>query len=213
MSSMTKQQIQDLDWQKAGGQIPAIVQDAVGQQVLMLGYMTAASLAATFASGFVTFFSRSRQQLWQKGETSGHKLVVQSIAFDCDRDALLVQARALGPTCHTGAVSCFGEMADGHPHGLAFLDSLSNLIDQRAEAAPGASSYTRTLLDRGILKMAQKVGEEGVEVALAAAAEDDQALLGEAADLVFHLMVLLKGRNLTLQQVVEVLAQRHAAKS
>jgi phosphoribosyl-ATP pyrophosphohydrolase/phosphoribosyl-AMP cyclohydrolase len=209
MTRLTADLSATLDWSKGGGQIPAIIQHEATLQVLMLGYMTQESLAATFSSGFVTFFSRSRQALWQKGESSGHTLALREVSFDCDKDALLVKVRPHGPTCHTGAVSCFGD-GDG-ASGLAFLDRLSAIIDARADAPAGTPSYTRQLLDRGVLKQAQKVGEEGVEVALAGAAQDDQALLGESADLLFHLMVLLKGRNLRLEQVVEVLAARHRA--
>ena len=209
MTLLTPQLSDELDWSKGAGQIPAVIQDAATQQVLMVGYMTKASLAATFSSGYVTFFSRSRQTLWQKGETSGHRLVVKAIAFDCDKDALLIKATPLGPTCHTGTVSCFGAPEPKASPDFAFLAQLSAVIDARAAAPAGTPSYTRQLLDHGVLKQAQKVGEEGVEVALAGAAQDDQALLGESADLLFHLMVLLKGRNLCLAQVVEVLAARH----
>jgi len=207
---LTPQHSDGLDWSKGAGQIPAVIQDVASQQVLMVGYMTKASLAATFSSGYVTFFSRSRQTLWQKGETSGNQLLVKTIAFDCDKDALLIKVTPLGPTCHTGTVSCFGGAEPKTSPDFAFLAQLSAVIDERAATPAGTSSYTRQLLDRGVLKQAQKVGEEGVEVALAGAAQDDQALLGEAADLVFHLMVLLKGRNLRLAQVVDVLAARHS---
>lgn len=184
-----------------GGLLPAIVQDADSLRVLMLGYMSREALAATLASGKVTFFSRSRQRLWMKGETSGNTLALVSVAADCDADALLVSARPQGPTCHTGTMSCF---ADAPGDAVAALDGV---IAQRKRAAADAS-YTRKLFDAGIARIAQKVGEEGVETALAAVTADDGALRGEAADLVYHLLVLLQARGLDWNAVRAELARR-----
>ena len=171
----------DIDFDKGDGLVPAIVQHADSGEVLMLGYMTAEALEATQEKSLVTFWSRSKKRLWTKGETSGDVLQLVSLAADCDRDALLVRARPAGPTCHLGTKSCFGE----HPGpDTAFLGELQAIVEARAEADP-SQSYTAKLLARGVLKAAQKVGEEGVETALAGAAEDDEALLNEAADLIF----------------------------
>lgn len=196
---------ESLDFDKQGGLLPAIVQHAVTGEVLMLGYMNAEALQKTQATGKVTFFSRSKDRLWTKGETSGHTLDLVSLAPDCDRDALLVRALPNGPTCHTGTKSCFGE-APGPD--IAFLGELERIIAARASASP-EESYTARLMARGLLKIAQKVGEEGVETALAATNQDDEALTGEAADLIFHLLVLLKARGLSLADVVSVLEARH----
>jgi phosphoribosyl-AMP cyclohydrolase / phosphoribosyl-ATP pyrophosphohydrolase len=196
-----------LDWAKGNGLLPAIVQDSASGEVLMLGYMNAEALAATQASGFVTFWSRSKQGLWKKGETSGHVLEVMSILADCDHDALLIRATPHGPTCHLGTSSCFGD--DVRPP-LAILGDLDALIARRAAERP-RGSYTTTLLEAGVHRMAQKVGEEGVETALAAVAQDEDALLGEAADLIYHLIVLLHARGLSLIDVAAVLERRHIA--
>lgn len=198
-----------LDWAKGDGLLPAVIQHWLTGEVLMLGYMNADALAATQASGHVTFFSRSKQRLWTKGETSGHVLSVKSIRMDCDADTLLVLADPQGPTCHNGTSSCFG--ADVQP-ALGFLAELDQLIAQRHADRP-AGSYTTQLFDGGIRRMAQKVGEEGVETALAAVAQDDEALLGEAADLVYHLAVALRARGLGLADVTRVLSQRHAVRA
>lgn len=198
--------LEPLDWAKGGGLLPTIVQHWQTGEVLMLGYMNADALAATQASGRVTFFSRGKQRLWMKGESSGHVLVVKSIHADCDHDTLLITAEPHGPTCHLGTSSCFGN--DAAPP-LAFLANLGALIAERAVQRP-AGSYTTQLFDAGIRRIAQKVGEEGVETALAAVAEDDAALLGESADLVYHLIVLLRARGLALADVAAVLARRHA---
>lgn len=198
----TDERIDALAWSKQGGLLPAIVQDADSHRVLMLGYMDRAALAATLAQGHVTFFSRSRQRLWTKGETSGHRLQFVAIAADCDGDALLVQARPQGPTCHRGTRSCFDD-APG-----AFLAELDALVAQRHALCP-EGSYTTRLFAQGINRIAQKVGEEGVETALAAVTQGDAELLGESADLLFHLLVLLRARGLSLADVVTVLQQRH----
>lgn len=201
---MSPDEIAALAWAKGGGLLPAIVQHARTHRVLMLGWMDRAALEATLATRRVTFFSRSRGRLWMKGESSGHVLSLESIAADCDRDTLLVQAMPRGPTCHTGDASCFGDAPD------AFLPALDAIVAARErERTPG--SYTARLFDAGVRAVAQKVGEEGVETALAAVVQDDAALLGEAADLVFHLTVLLRARGLGLADVEAVLRARHAA--
>jgi phosphoribosyl-AMP cyclohydrolase / phosphoribosyl-ATP pyrophosphohydrolase len=197
-----------LDWAKGDGLLPVIVQHWLTGEVLMLGYMNAQALAQTRECGHVTFFSRSKQRLWTKGESSGHVLVFKSLRVDCDADTLLVLAEPHGPTCHQGTSSCFGD--DAAP-ALGFLAELDALVAQRHQDRP-EGSYTTRLFDGGIRRMAQKVGEEGVETALAAVAQDDEALLGEAADLVFHLTVALRARGLGLGDVVRVLSQRHAGR-
>ncbi|OOG43156.1 bifunctional phosphoribosyl-AMP cyclohydrolase/phosphoribosyl-ATP diphosphatase [Rhodanobacter sp. C06] len=197
-----------LDWAKGDGLLPAIVQHWLSGEVLMLGYMNAEALAHTRASGHVTFYSRSKRRLWTKGESSGHVLVLKGIRIDCDADSLLVQADPHGPTCHLGTSSCFGDRADVRPP-LGFLAELDALVAQRHAERP-ADSYTTKLFDGGVRRIAQKVGEEGVETALAAVAQGDEELLGEAADLVFHLIVLLRDRGLSLADVAAVLARRHA---
>lgn len=197
-----------LDWAKGDGLLPVVVQHWLTGEVLMLGYMNAEALAKTQATGQVTFFSRSKQRLWTKGETSGHVLTLKSLRKDCDADTLLVEAEPHGPTCHKGTSSCFGD--DVQP-ALGFLAELDALIAQRYAERP-AGSYTTKLFEGGIRRMAQKVGEEGVETALAAVAQDDEALLGEAADLIYHLTVTLRARGLGLADVAAVLAQRHSVR-
>lgn len=197
-----------LDWAKGDGLLPAIVQHAHTGEVLMLGYMNAEALEATQRTGRVTFFSRSKQRLWSKGESSGHVLELESIRADCDADTLLVTAIPHGPTCHTGTSSCFGETV--RPP-LGFLAELEALVARRHAERP-EGSYTTRLFEGGVRRIAQKVGEEGVETALAGVAQGDEELLGEAADLVFHLTVLLRSRGLSLADVVNLLAARHAAK-
>ena len=192
-----------LEWAKGDGLLPAIVQDAATLRVLMLGYMSREALEATLASRKVTFFSRSKQRLWTKGESSGHVLELVSLTSDCDDDTLLVLARPHGPTCHLQRASCFPD-APG-----AFLAELDALIARRERERP-ADSYTTRLFEAGVRRIAQKVGEEGVETALAAVAQDEPALLGESADLLYHLIVLLRARGLSLDDAITVLAQRHA---
>jgi phosphoribosyl-ATP pyrophosphohydrolase/phosphoribosyl-AMP cyclohydrolase len=197
--------IDTLDWSKGDGLLPAIVQHWRSGVVLMLGYMNPEALAVTRAGGKVTFFSRSKQRLWTKGEISGHFLNAKSIHVDCDADSILVRADPDGPTCHKGTASCF-PTAGGFP--LAFLTRLDALVEMRHLDRP-SESYTTRLFDRGVRAIAQKVGEEGVETALAAVVQDDSELVGEAADLVFHLLVLLRARSLGLADVVKVLEERH----
>ena len=195
-------EFESLDWAKGDGLLPVVVQDAGNLRVLMLGYMNAEALAATQSSGYVTFYSRSKQRLWKKGESSGHVLQLVSIQADCDNDTLLVLARPQGPTCHLQRDSCFADAP------ASFIADLDTLVAQRERDRP-AGSYTTKLFDEGIRRIAQKVGEEGVETALAAVVQEDAALLGESADLVFHLLVLLRARGLSLQDVSSVLQQRH----
>ena len=194
-----------IDFEKGGGLVPAIVQDAKTEQVLMLGYMNETSLAKTQDTGLVTFYSRSRQELWTKGEISGNMLKLQSITVDCDNDTLLVRAIPTGPTCHEGTVSCFG---DKGPEGLGFLSFLEDLIQAR-KSADADSSYTASLLKGPLRRTAQKVGEEGVETALAAVAETEDKLTSEAADLVYHLLVLLAAKNIKFENVIAELMDRH----
>jgi len=193
-----------LDWTKGDGLLPVIVQDAGNLRVLMLGYMNREALDATLASRRVTFFSRSKQRLWTKGESSGHVLELVSVEADCDNDTLLVLAHPQGPTCHLQRPSCFPSAPS------AFLSDLDALVAQRDRNRP-VDSYTTRLFDAGVRRIAQKVGEEGVETALAAVAQDETALLGESADLLYHLTVLLRARGLSLAEAVDVLRQRHAS--
>jgi len=201
MQATIELDVERLAWSKQGGLLPAVVQDAASLQVLMLGYMDRAALQATLDTGLVTFFSRSRQRQWVKGETSGHHLELVGIEQDCDGDALLVQANARGPTCHLGRRSCFPTARS------SMLGELDALLAARERERP-EGSYTTRLFEGGIRRIAQKVGEEGVETALAAVAQDDEALTGEAADLLFHLLVLLRARGLSLADVDAMLASR-----
>lgn len=208
---MTPDDIPGLDWKKGDGLLPAIVQHAGTGRVLMLGYMNPAALRETLAHGRVVFYSRSRQTLWTKGETSGHYLNVVDVSTDCDSDALLVLADPVGPTCHKGTESCFAEAAPADAQRLAFLALLERIIANRIADQP-EGSYTARLFAEGPGRIAQKLGEEGVETALAAVSRDDEGLVSECADLLFHLLVLLKSRDLTLERVVEELRARHASK-
>jgi phosphoribosyl-ATP pyrophosphohydrolase/phosphoribosyl-AMP cyclohydrolase len=192
------------DFDKGGGLICAIAQDRLTLQVLMVAWMDPAALEETLASGEATFFSRSRQTRWRKGATSGHRLRVVGATLDCDGDAVLLMVEPLGPACHRGTVSCFGE---GAAPGIGRLGALERTIAARA-AAPSETSHTARLLAQGVKRVAQKVGEEGVETALAGAAGDDAELCAESADLLFHLAVLLKARGLSLADVMAVLAAR-----
>ena len=193
------------DFEKGGGLIPVIVQDDNTEQVLMLGYMNAAALTKTQECGLVTFYSRSRESLWTKGETSGNTLHLVWIAQDCDADTLLVRAVPTGPTCHEGTTSCFG---DKGPQGIGFLGQLETVIKGRKTADP-ESSYTAKLLQGPLRRAAQKVGEEGVETALAAVCEPDEKTVSEAADLLYHLLVLLRAKDIDVKDVMSVLRSRH----
>jgi phosphoribosyl-AMP cyclohydrolase / phosphoribosyl-ATP pyrophosphohydrolase len=201
-----------LAWGKSGGLLPAIVQDDDSGAVLMLGYMNSQALEVTLASGRVTFWSRTKARLWIKGESSGNFLELRSIAVGCERDAVLILAAPLGPACHTGTRTCFGADA---PHSavekLAFLGTLERIIGERIATRP-EGSYTARLLAEGTRRMAQKVGEEGLELALAAVAQTDREILGEAADLLYHAMLLLQSKGLSLGQVAHVLEGRHAGR-
>jgi phosphoribosyl-AMP cyclohydrolase / phosphoribosyl-ATP pyrophosphohydrolase len=207
---ITPENMGTLDFSKGDSLLPAVVQHADSGAVLMVGYMNAEALSETFKRRHVVFFSRSKQRLWMKGETSGHVLDLVDVRTDCDRDALLVTARPNGPVCHTGTATCFGdEPAAGHA--LAFLGKLESVIEKRIAENP-EGSYTARLFAKGPTRIAQKVGEEGIEVALAAVAEGDDKVISESADLLYHLLVLLKSRGVALARVVAELESRHAGK-
>jgi phosphoribosyl-ATP pyrophosphohydrolase/phosphoribosyl-AMP cyclohydrolase len=195
-----------IDWEKSDGLVPAIVQHGTTGRVLMLGYMNAAALAATQTSGLVTFYSRSRKCLWTKGETSGNKLNLSTIELDCDRDTLLVTAIPAGPTCHLQKNSCFDQ--DTELPGFGFIGQLESVIEDRI-ANPEKESYTTKLINSGIHRIAQKIGEEGVEVALAATKGDHEEITNESADLIYHLLVLLKQQGLDFSDVAQQLRSRH----
>jgi phosphoribosyl-ATP pyrophosphohydrolase/phosphoribosyl-AMP cyclohydrolase len=197
-----------VDFAKSDGLVPAIVQDAGTGAVLMLGYMNQEALEQTLARKRAVFWSRSKQRLWEKGETTGHTLDLVDIALDCDADTLLVTARPRGPACHNGTLTCFGNEPRTAATSLAFLATLEAVIAQRATEKPEAS-YTARLLEKGIAKVAQKVGEEGVETALAGISDTNDKVIEESADLLFHLLVLLRARGVPLSDVVQKLESRH----
>ena len=197
--------LDESDWDKGEGLVPAIVQNIDNGQILMLAYMDHAALAQTISSEKVTFFSRSKNRLWTKGETSGNWLDFISGEMDCDADTLLIQARPQGPSCHTGSATCFN---DRTPSNLGFLDRLTTLIAERHETMP-EDSYTTILFAEGKTRIAQKVGEEGVELALARMKDDGVEIANEAADLLFHMMVLLEDAGLSLADAISVLQDRH----
>ncbi|HET7202765.1 MAG TPA: bifunctional phosphoribosyl-AMP cyclohydrolase/phosphoribosyl-ATP diphosphatase HisIE [Steroidobacteraceae bacterium] len=200
-----------LDWDKGGGLLPAVIQDARTARVLMVGHMNPESLRRTLEGRRVVFYSRTRHALWTKGETSGHYLDVVDVSADCDADTILVLANPVGPTCHKGTETCFADARAPDASRIAFLASLEATIARRIAESP-EGSYTSRLYASGIGRIAQKVGEEGVETALAAVTREDGELLGECADLLYHLLVLLKARDLSLEHVVGELASRHASK-
>ena len=202
---ITNENSNKLSWDKMDNLLPAIVQDALSGKVLMQGYMDQYALAKTLETGKVTFFSRSKQRLWTKGETSGNTLDLVSVACDCDQDSLLVLANPNGPTCHTGAESCW---FDGNTPAFTFLADLERVLAARKDADP-KSSYTASLYNKGIKRIAQKVGEEGVETALAATVHDKEELKNEAADLLYHLTVLLQASDMSLNDALNVLRERH----
>ncbi|TRY32643.1 bifunctional phosphoribosyl-AMP cyclohydrolase/phosphoribosyl-ATP diphosphatase HisIE [Aliiglaciecola sp. M165] len=202
---MTTDNITQLSWEKMDGLLPCIVQNASSGKVLMQGYMNQEALAKTLESGQVTFFSRSKQRLWTKGESSGHVLNLVDISADCDQDSLLALVHPQGPTCHLGTESCWAHSKDP---AFTFVANLEALLAQRKNADP-ESSYTAKLYSKGIKRIAQKVGEEGVETALAATVKDLEELKNESADLLYHLIVLLQASDLSLNDVIEVLKQRH----
>ena len=195
------------DWNKdaESGLLPAIIQHADTRDILMLGYMNRDALAASYESGNVTFYSRSKQRLWMKGESSGNILSLVAVKLDCDSDSLLITAVPAGPTCHTGADTCFGEATGSN---TLFLERLSALIKQRHSDMP-EGSYTTSLFEAGKARIAQKAGEEGVELALACMKDDKAEITKEAADLLFHMMVLLEESDLSLVDVITVLQSRH----
>jgi phosphoribosyl-AMP cyclohydrolase / phosphoribosyl-ATP pyrophosphohydrolase len=201
--------IDSLDFAKGQGLLPAVVQHAGTGAVLMLGYMNRDALRETFSRRHVVFFSRSRQRLWEKGETTGHFLELEAIRTDCDRDTLLVSAWPHGPVCHVGTATCFGSETGSTAERLAFLSTLESVIAKRAAEQP-EGSYTARLFSQGPRRIAQKIGEEGVEVALASVMEPDDKVISESADLLFHLLVMLKKRGLLLEHVVAELQARHA---
>ncbi|WP_394247313.1 bifunctional phosphoribosyl-AMP cyclohydrolase/phosphoribosyl-ATP diphosphatase HisIE [Vibrio profundi] len=196
-----------IDWEKVGGLVPAIVQDYQSSQVLMMGYMNPAALEKTGETGQVTFFSRTKERLWTKGETSGNVLQLQNIALDCDNDTLLIKVNPIGPTCHTGTTTCWdGDKQEESQ--MVWLHQLEQLLAARKDADP-ESSYTASLYARGTKRISQKVGEEGVEVALAATSGDKAELVCESADLIYHLLVLLQDQGLSMDDVINKLKERH----
>jgi phosphoribosyl-AMP cyclohydrolase / phosphoribosyl-ATP pyrophosphohydrolase len=201
--------IESLDFAKSDGLLPVVIQHAGTGAVLMLGYMNREALRETFSRRHVVFFSRSKQRLWEKGETSGHFLELEAVRTDCDRDTLLITAWPHGPVCHVGTATCFGNESVTTAERLTFLATLETIIAKRAAGLP-EESYTARLFSEGVRRIAQKVGEEGVEVALAAVTEADDKVIGESADLLFHLLVLLKRRGLSLEHVVAELQSRHS---
>jgi phosphoribosyl-ATP pyrophosphohydrolase/phosphoribosyl-AMP cyclohydrolase len=207
--SLSLLDLDELDFVKSGGLLPAIVQHAGSGAVLMLGYMNREALLATLTRRRVVFFSRSKGRLWEKGESSGHTLELVQAQADCDRDALLVSAWPRGPVCHTGSGSCFGEVPLSADEPTAFLGTLEEIIGERMATRP-EGSYTAKLLAAGWARIAQKVGEEGLEAALAGAAGSDSEVIEEVSDLLYHVLVLLKARGLTLERVIAELRGRHA---
>ena len=202
---LTFADVAGLDWSKMDGLVPTVVQDGATLQLLMLGYMNEEALRQTLESGLATFYSRSKGRLWTKGETSGNHLRIEAVFADCDSDALLVRAEPAGPTCHLGTASCFSE---NEADGVGWLAQLARIVGERAQAAP-SESYTARLLDEGPQRIAQKVGEEGVELALAGAAGERQQCIEEAADLIYHLTVLMQARGFDWDDIAAVLKDRH----
>ncbi|WP_288373769.1 bifunctional phosphoribosyl-AMP cyclohydrolase/phosphoribosyl-ATP diphosphatase HisIE [uncultured Algoriphagus sp.] len=200
-----KKENMNIDFSKMNGLIPAIVQDAVSGKVLMQGYMNEEALEKTKESGMVTFFSRSKNRLWTKGETSGNFMELVSIAGDCDGDSILVKANPRGPVCHTGSDTCWNEENSSK---TGFIDQLRAIIKDRKNN-PSDKSYTASLFAKGINKVAQKVGEEAVEIVIEAKDDNKELFLGEAADLLFHYLVLLEAKGYELDEVMEVLIDRH----
>lgn len=202
---MNNEEIKQLDFAKMGGLVPAIVQDEVTQKVLMLGFMNEEALRKTLETGKVTFFSRTKGRLWTKGEESGNYLLVKSVHKDCDNDTLLIKAEPCGPVCHTGADTCFGETNDDD---FAFIQYLQNFIERRKAEMP-KGSYTTSLFNSGINRMAQKVGEEAVETVIEATNGSDERLIYEASDLLYHLIVLLTSKGYRIEDLARELKKRH----
>lgn len=203
---VTLENLNQLAWQKGNGMLPIIVQHAFSGKILMQGYANIDSLEKTFETGLVTFYSRSKDRLWTKGEESGNSLKLVELSVDCDQDSLIALANPVGPTCHTGTETCWDTQAQPH---LAFLSDLQDVIASRKGSDP-ESSYTAHLFSRGVKRISQKVGEEGVEVALAATSGDKDELICESADLLYHLTVLLQSMDLSLTDVIDKLKARHA---
>ena len=195
-----------IDFDKCGGLVPAIIQDATTKVVLMLGYMNEEALQKTRETGLVTFFSRSRQCLWTKGETSGNYLHLVDIKVDCDNDTLLIQAKPDGPTCHKGTDTCWGE--ENRPNPLLFLSELSDFIEKRHEEMP-EGSYTTSLFKDGLNRMAQKVGEEALELVIEATNGTNERLIYEGSDMLYHLIVLLTSKGLRIEDMAKELMERH----
>ena len=195
----------NIDFDKMDGLVPAIVQDAISRKVLMQGYMNEAALTKTKETGKVTFYSRSKKRLWTKGETSGNFMEVLSMASDCDGDSILIQANPAGPVCHTGSDTCFDEVNSSK---TGFIDQLRAVIKERKNN-PSDQSYTASLFAKGINKVAQKVGEEAVEIVIEAKDDNKELFLGEAADLMYHYLVLLEAKGYELDEVMDVLINRH----
>ncbi|MBO4801529.1 MAG: bifunctional phosphoribosyl-AMP cyclohydrolase/phosphoribosyl-ATP diphosphatase HisIE [Bacteroidaceae bacterium] len=194
------------NFDKCGGLVPAIIQDADTRQVLMLGYMNPEAYDKTIAEGRVTFYSRTRQCLWTKGETSGHFLNVVSIKLDCDQDTLLIRVHPTGPVCHTGTDTCWGEENSDNP--LLFLSALQDFIEQRHREMP-EGSYTTSLFRDGLNRMAQKVGEEALELVIEACNGTDERMIYEGSDMLYHLLVLLTSKGLRIEQMAKELQERH----
>lgn len=192
-----------IDFSKLDGLVPCVIQDAVTNRVLMVGFMNEEAYEKTMTEKKVTFYSRTKQRLWTKGETTGHFLELVDVLIDCDQDTLLIKANPVGPTCHTGADTCFNE-----DNKQWTLEALERLVQDR-KANPKKGSYTNTLFDSGINKVAQKVGEEAVELIIEAKDDNKDLFLGEAADLMYHYLVLLTAKGFSLQDVVAILKQRH----
>lgn len=199
-------QISDIDFAKLDGLVPAVVQDNNTQMVLMVGFMNAEAVNKTLETGKVTFFSRTKNRLWTKGEESGNFLNVAKILIDCDNDTLLVKATPVGPVCHTGADTCFEEI--NSKGNIQFLSYLQDLIDQRKRDMP-EGSYTTSLFTKGTRKITQKVGEEAVETIIGAMANDDENFIYESADLIYHLMVLLTHKGFRIEDIAAELEKRH----
>ena len=196
--------IKQLNFEKGNGLIPCVIQDSITKDVLMLGYMNEEAVERTISLGKVTFWSRTKERLWTKGEESGNHLLVEQIDMDCDKDTLLIKAKALGPTCHTGTITCWGDEKSSN---VLFLNKLQSVIQDR-KSNPSEKSYTTSLFQKGINKVAQKVGEEAVELVIEAKDENDELFLNEAADLMYHYIVLLTAKGFKLEDVVNVLQER-----
>lgn len=195
-----------IDFEKSGGLVPAVIQDANTHKVLMLGYMNQEAFDQTMSTGKVTFFSRSKNRLWMKGEESGNFLELKSMALDCDNDSLLIKAIPIGPVCHTGADTCWGEKN----HADDFLTYLEGIIELRKHSTDG-TSYVKSLFERGLNKIAQKLGEEAVEMIIEAKDDNHELFVNEAADLLFHYLILLNRKGFSLQDIKEVLRKRHSS--